>query len=115
MKKKIPSDITFMRRCDLSDRAKIIKNHHGALHFTDSLPAWPLPEPIFLIFTTSKEFLPITICHMPPEFQMAEGESRDITFSGNSAVYADNVEAGYVPWELYYLKFEKQFKTNKFE
>lgn len=105
-KEEISSDITFTQKCDLYRDTKILKNMHGTLHFTDSLPAWPLPEPIFIIFTTSKEFLPITVCNMPPEFRMAEGESRDITFSGRIEVLPDNVDAGSVTMELNYLKFE---------
>ncbi|TJY67118.1 hypothetical protein FAZ19_09535 [Sphingobacterium alkalisoli] len=60
-KEKIPSDIKFTQKCDLYDRTKILKNMHGTLHFTDSLPTGPLPEPIFIIFTTSEGLFPITV------------------------------------------------------
>ncbi len=103
---KIPSDITFTQKCDLSNRAKSLKNTRGTLHFTDSLPGLPLPEPIFIIFTTSKGLLPITVCNMPPEFQLAAGESKDVAFGGRIEVYSENVDAMSVPMELNYLKFE---------
>lgn len=105
-KEKIPSDIEFTEKCDLSDRTRILKNEHGTLHFTNSLPTGPLPEPIFIIFTQSQGLLPITVCNMPREFQMSEGASRDITFGGRMVVYPDNVDALSVPMELDYLKFE---------
>lgn len=105
-KEKIPSDLEFTQKCDLYDQTKIVKNMRGTLHFTDSLPTGPLPEPIFIIFTTSQGLLPITVCNMPREFQMSEGESKDITFGGRIVVYSDNVDATSVPMELDYLKFD---------
>lgn len=104
-KDRIPSDIIFTESCELSDRAKILSNIHGTLYFDDSLPGLPLPEPIFFIDAPS-EILPITICNMPPEFTMAEGELKEVTFSGRIEVYPENVDAISVPMELHRLKLE---------
>lgn len=102
------SDLVFTEQCDFSgSRTETVDRWKGILHYTDNLSGIKIPEPILFIKTQGYHiYLPMVICNMPADFEMAEGESREVTFSGRVVILPDVVDALSTWIELSYLKFE---------
>jgi len=110
------SDLVFTETCDFSgSNVENVKRLSGSLSYTNNIMNYPpseLPpnaEYVFLIRSSGR--LQMAVCNMPSDFEMAEGESRNVTFSGRAVVFSNGVIPGEfdVPntWvELNYLKFE---------
>lgn len=69
----------------------------------------PNAEHVFLLRSTGR--LQMVVCNMPSDFEMGEGESRSVTFSGRIVVFFDGINPGETDAtntsvELRYLKFE---------
>jgi hypothetical protein len=110
------SDLVFSRTCDFSGSdVEAVKRLSGSLSYTNNImniPPSELPpnaDHVFLIRSPGR--LQMVVCNMPSSFEMAEGESRDVTFSGRAVVFSDGVKPGQTDVtnthiELNYLKFE---------
>ncbi|MBK1439830.1 hypothetical protein JHJ32_07535 [Parapedobacter sp. ISTM3] len=104
------SDIIFPQSCDFSgSKVENITRLRGSLSYTDNIMDLPPSEVYpseheFLIRSTGR--LQMVVCNMPSSFEMPEGESRSVTFSGQVVVLPDEVDAANTQVELSYLKFE---------
>lgn len=109
------SDITFTENCDFSRQN--VENVHkltGSLIYTNNIMNFPPleipPSAKYKFYIQSSGRLAMAICNMPFDFEMVEGESRGIQFSGRVVVLPDGIyptmDAFSTSVELSYLKFE---------
>lgn len=99
----------FTERCDFSgSRTEGVNKLSGTLTYTDELSVGVrMAEPKFVIKTQGYHiYLPMIVCNMPSDFEMAEGASREVTFSERVVILPDGVDVFGTPVELNYLKFE---------
>lgn len=113
------SDLRFSQTCDFTgSEVEAVNRLSGTLRYTNNIldipPAelHPSQEYVFLIRSPGPgRHLGMVVCNMPFDFEMAEGESRNVTFSGRVVVFSDGIvpsetDATSTWIELSYLKFE---------
>ncbi len=110
-KENSDSDLEFSRTCDFTGSdVEAVNRLSGSISYTNNImdiPPSELPpnaDHVFLIRSSGR--LQMVVCNMPSEFEMTEGESRNITFSGRVVVLSDRIDATSTWIELKYLKFE---------
>jgi hypothetical protein len=90
--------------CNLDGQnLQVIKNNSGTLTYTDKLGSYPLSEFSYYIIVGGE--LPLEICNMPSSLKLAEGEVKNVVFSGEMVILPFNADAISSTIQLSDLKF----------
>lgn len=99
------SDLTFSDACSFSaSQVEVVNNLNGLLRYTDNIKNVSLSGYKFVIESSGR--LPMVVCNMPASFQMTEGKTRNVKFSGRVLIISDQTDAVNTNIELNYLKFQ---------
>lgn len=75
------SDLVFTETCDFSgSKVERVSRLNGSLSYTNNImnlpPSELPPNAAYVFLIKSRPSLPMVVCNMPSDFEMAEGESR---------------------------------------